>query len=772
MAERLHPGVYVEEVGGSVRPIQAVSTSTAAFLGEAGRGIPDRATLCTTLADFERAFGGPRPGQAGNLALAVRSFFDAGGQRVYVVRVLPADSTAGQSSTLNARFSGGAWPALKFYANGRGRWSQDLRIDLETATHFEDVAFRVVVRSVEGGSSTIVEVFDDVRMDPTHQDYVVDRINSESQYIEAEDLYGAAIEASAYAETPVPDSVPGLSTPTKDGTYTIYEDAELVFGLRDPGSGKTYSKRVSFVGASGVSFNAQGVATLNQAGLRAALKDALKDLDSMGAKVDGDFRVRKAVGTDFVIVEPRMATRGNITFDLGAANKCDGETLTLTIAGTAYDIVCDTAFSNAAALTPSDMAAGLTAALGPNNRVTIVGDTVVIDTEPDTAGTAPTVASAPDTNKLTSTAAAGEAGKYTVETLDGLELTVAEVPSRSFPKTLQQLGFPAIAQGYEQGNPANPEVRPANKDNVRLEGGSDGNAAIAPSDYSGTEEPATGLRALDRVPVNILALPGLNDADYISVGMAYADSRNDCFFLADGPGNFDGDAVMPDAARSFIQGLPTRSDNAAMYYPWVQIPDPAGVGRNPRRFVAPSGHMAGVYARTDVNRGVWKAPAGLEATISGSVGLQFDVLDRQQDLLNPVSLNCLRLFPGAGIVSWGARTLSSDPEWRYVPVRRTALFLKESLRRGLQWAVFEPNDDELWDRIKLNITGFMLGLYDQGAFQGATPDEAFSVACDRSTNPQYLVDQGIVTARVAFAPLKPAEFVVIQVSQKTLVSSN
>src|SRR5262249_51227613 len=136
-----------------------------------------------------------------------------------------------------------------------------------------------------------------------------------------------------------------------------------------------------------------------------------------------------------------------------------------------------------------------------------------------------------------------------------------------------------------------------------------------------------------------------------------------------------------------------------------------------------------------------------------ALDVQIPIKDADQDLLNPVALNCVRRLSGAGIVSWGARTLASDPEWRYVPVRRTALFLKESLRRGLQWAVFEPNDEPLWDQIKQVITSFMLGLFRQGAFQGAKPDDAFFVACDRSTNPQALVDQGIVTAKVAFAPL-------------------
>jgi phage tail sheath protein FI len=181
--------------------------------------------------------------------------------------------------------------------------------------------------------------------------------------------------------------------------------------------------------------------------------------------------------------------------------------------------------------------------------------------------------------------------------------------------------------------------------------------------------------------------------------------------------------------------------------------------------------MAGIFARTDNTRGVWKAPAGIEATVSGAVALQHDLLDADQDLLNPIGLNCIRQFSGTGIISWGSRTLAADPEWRYVPVRRTALFLKQSVRRGLQWAVFEPNDETLWEQIRTNITAFMMGLFRQGAFQGATPDEAFAVQCDRETNPQELVDQGIVTARLAFAPLKPAEFVVVEISQKTLLTA-
>jgi phage tail sheath protein FI len=180
----------------------------------------------------------------------------------------------------------------------------------------------------------------------------------------------------------------------------------------------------------------------------------------------------------------------------------------------------------------------------------------------------------------------------------------------------------------------------------------------------------------------------------------------------------------------------------------------------------PSGFVAGLYARTDARRGVWKAPAGVEASVNGVVGLAYNLTDVHQGKLNELKVNCFRRFPGAGIVAWGARTYSANPEWRYVPVRRTAILLRVSLYNGLQWAVFEPNDEELWAQIRMNVTAFMLTLFRHGAFQGATPSQAFFVKCDRETNPQEEIDQGIVNLLVGFAPLKPAEFVVVKISQK------
>jgi len=183
----------------------------------------------------------------------------------------------------------------------------------------------------------------------------------------------------------------------------------------------------------------------------------------------------------------------------------------------------------------------------------------------------------------------------------------------------------------------------------------------------------------------------------------------------------------------------------------------------------PCGLIAGVMARTDTQRGVWKAPAGQDAALNGIQGLQVNLTDNENGLLNPLGINCLRSFPVIGRVVWGARTLRGADqladEYKYVPVRRTALFIEESLYRGTQWVVFEPNDEPLWAQIRLNVGAFMQNLFRQGAFQGKTPRDAYLVKCDKETTTQNDINLGIVNILVGFAPLKPAEFVIIKIQQ-------
>ena len=183
----------------------------------------------------------------------------------------------------------------------------------------------------------------------------------------------------------------------------------------------------------------------------------------------------------------------------------------------------------------------------------------------------------------------------------------------------------------------------------------------------------------------------------------------------------------------------------------------------------PCGFVAGLYAATDASRGVWKAPAGIDAGLTGEAGPNVLLTDLQNGTLNVQAINCIRSFPVYGDVIWGARTLLGNDqvgsEWKYVPIRRFALFLESSLYDGTQWVVFEPNDERLWSQIRMNVGAFMQGLFLQGAFQGTTPQQAYFVKCDAENNPQLSIDQGIVNILVGFAPLYPAEFVVIQIQQ-------
>ncbi len=290
--------------------------------------------------------------------------------------------------------------------------------------------------------------------------------------------------------------------------------------------------------------------------------------------------------------------------------------------------------------------------------------------------------------------------------------------------------------------------------------GADGDAILNDLPY------ITALHRLDDIDdVSLIAVPGRGSDVMVGEGMSYCENRSlsDCFFIGDM--GQDDDTVLE--AQTFVTGISPKNNYGAVYIPWLYMLDPTGVSAEPI-VVPPSGFIAGMYAKTDAKRGVWKAPAGTGAAIAGATGLVKNFTDAEQGDLNPDprNINVLRQFAASGRVVWGARTVHSDAEWRYVPVRRTAILLRVSIYGGIQWAVFEPNDEELWSQLRLNINSFMMTLFRRGAFQGSTPDQGFFVKCDSETTPQADIDQGIVNVLIGFAPLKPAEFVVLKISQK------
>jgi hypothetical protein len=295
-----------------------------------------------------------------------------------------------------------------------------------------------------------------------------------------------------------------------------------------------------------------------------------------------------------------------------------------------------------------------------------------------------------------------------------------------------------------------------------------------PSDFTAVLQQDTSL---DKVPIiNLMVLPGVTDSLVISTAIAFCERRL-AFLVLDPKITDSADGSLP-AFPNLVQttvGDPSQphSKNAALYFPYLLSSDPVSgsttniVTAQPYE-IPPAPTVAGIYAATDVARGVWKAPAGFQATTNNTLGVveRGQMTDARQGVLNPIAVNCLRDFPNVGTVVFGSRTLdTTEQQWTYVPVRRMALFLEQTFYANLKWVIFEPNAQPLWSAITMSLNAFMLGLFKQGAFQGTTPSQAFNVQCDGQTTTQADIDAGTVNIVVSFAPLKPAEFVVVTIAQ-------
>ncbi|PYV16462.1 MAG: hypothetical protein DMG07_07725 [Acidobacteria bacterium] len=292
------------------------------------------------------------------------------------------------------------------------------------------------------------------------------------------------------------------------------------------------------------------------------------------------------------------------------------------------------------------------------------------------------------------------------------------------------------------------------------------------TEFQGVENDQTGLFALDPVDMfNLMIIPGDTGIPSAVYETFWGPASNYCekhraFLLIDPPATWVKNG-RPEVKNNtaLITALRTTvaKRNSAVFFPRL-VYNAAGL----RKTIGPSGAVGGLMSRIDATRGVWKAPAGIEADIRGVVDLEINLTDPENGVLNKQAVNCSRIFP-SGIVNWGARTMDGfddqGSEWKYIPIRRLALFLEESLYRGTKWVVFEPNDEPLWAKVRLNLNAFMFSLFRQGAFQGSTPDKAFFVKCDGETTTQDDRNKGIVNIEVGFAPLKPAEFVIIRIQQ-------
>ncbi|MFE9092880.1 phage tail sheath family protein [Streptomyces sp. NPDC007264] len=363
-------------------------------------------------------------------------------------------------------------------------------------------------------------------------------------------------------------------------------------------------------------------------------------------------------------------------------------------------------------------------------------------------------------------------GDKAVETFDvtakkgGRGYVVTQVKERSKLITVAE-----AAPAAQLARPENQTLTLAAPSSAPAAPGAEGGAAAqpGPAQYLGDSSDRTGFGGLEAVDeVSMVAVPDLMAAyqrgaidleavKAVQLGLiAHCELMGDRVAIIDPPPGLNARQIR--VWRQETAGYDSKY--AALYYPWIKSFDPA---TGQARLVPPSGHVAGVWARNDSERGVHKAPAN--EVVRGAVDLEIQITRGEQDLLNPIGVNCIRAFPGRGIRVWGARTLSSDPAWRYLNVRRYFNYLEESILIGTQWVVFEPNDHALWARIRRNVSAFLVNEWRSGALFGARPEEAFYVKCDEETNPQESVDVGRVVCEIGIAPVKPAEFVIFRLAQ-------
>lgn len=288
----------------------------------------------------------------------------------------------------------------------------------------------------------------------------------------------------------------------------------------------------------------------------------------------------------------------------------------------------------------------------------------------------------------------------------------------------------------------------------------------ADADYKGADDgkgKRTGLEALKEIDeVNIVCIPGVTAETVQKAMITHCETMKDRFCILDSQKDVDFENVKKQKEK-----LVSAKGYGALYYPWIKTAieavDKDGDIVSVQEFTPPSGYIAGIYARSDTERGVHKAPAN--EIIRGALDVKLPITNGDQEILNPLGINCIRTFPGRGILVWGARTLYSNTLWKYVNVRRLFLFIEESVEEGTQWVVFEPNDEKLWARVKQTIRQFLTKVWKDGALMGTTPDEAFFIVCDRTVMTQDDIDNGRLIVEIGVAPVKPAEFVIFRIAQ-------
>ncbi len=758
-----YPGVYIQEIPSGVRTITGVSTSVTAFIGYTQRGGVNRARQIFNFGDYERHFGGLHLDSP--VSYAVAQFFQNGGSEAWIVRA--AQGAAAATVTLRNSVAG-TDAVLAVAAASEGLWGNNLRLEVDYDTANPASLFNLTVTELEERNGVLqtarLEKHRNLSMDSRAASYAVDTINAASNLIRVERPAGAAALVTGNG-TSTSGDLDGFDFTQLDDNHrrlaiTLDGDGPHEFDIFDAGgsiSGGSQNARLNNlasqiqtrVRAIKPAFNAFACArsgtrivctsptTGEHSSVRlgnAAIRNAAALLRLGQANGGSEAEAAAAI---------RPARTGTVSNDLSAVDLAAlpaAATMNVTIqaSGLPDDGPHTLTLWSSAAEQPDSLPAlrsRLLAALNASDRAELSGATVNLHDN-----RLQIMAGGSNPNARLTFADDAGAG----EVADDLRLSAAGTGAVNVAH--YAVGSAVTSAGQEGGA-----------------GGNDGTPP-GPNELRGSRDAKTGIYALEDVDLfNILCLPGVTENAVLGEAIAYAEERR-AFAILDLPGTVD---TLDEARQWLTDNASLRHKNAAAYFPQIRVADPLQNFR--LRSFPPSGAVAGLYARTDAERGVWKAPAGTDAAIRGVRELAYTLTDQENGALNPLGLNAIRNFPVYGVVAWGARTLvgadQMASEWKYIPVRRLALYLEESLYRGTQWVVFEPNDEPLWAQIRLNVGAFMQSLFRQGAFQGRTPQEAYFVKCDSETTTQDDINRGIVNIVVGFAPLKPAEFVIISLQQ-------
>ncbi len=758
-----YPGVYIEEIPSGVRTITGVSTSVTAFVGSAKRGPINKAMRVLSYADFERRFGGLDANS--KTSYAVRQFFLNGGSDAWVVRLVKDATTAQKKLADNGAV---AKDVLELTALDEGKAGNNIqvRVDYQTSNPASTFNVTLLYVSADAAGDAVTERFENLSMNSKDPSYVSDRINGVSKLVSVKriaDLTGLGTGSS-------------MSGKLVDDASSLLD----VAALRDDNHNQF---RVAVNGLAPVSVvltpahvaGADAAARLET--LRAAIETRLKTavpstpaLNNLTVTLSADNRlvITSGVGGELSSIRLLPGERNDISGRLKLGTLKGGSEADAVAVIRPAEIplrgeLTSDAFGSTLLTVPEATKTSFKISLGGNGPDTVVFDAVVA------AGTTIQEQLADLAGRMQ---AKVRALKPSVPAYKGFTCSATADDRLKLSSGTRGTGSSVVVDNATDKNIAGDlnlvtgtvSVLPLN---VTLTGGDEQpyDDSSAPYDlFIADRSKRKGIYALEAVDIfNLLCLPGITDTGILMDAGAYCQERR-AFMIIDSPADKKDPGDMSDAARG--TALP-KTDYGAVYYPWVKIADPLQNGKPALQ--PPCGTIAGLYARTDSTRGVWKAPAGTDATLTGVQAVDYSLTDLENGTLNPLGVNCIRVLPVYGAVAWGARTLRGADEmaseWKYVPVRRLALFIEESLYRGTQWVVFEPNDEPLWAQIRLNVGAFMHNLFRQGAFQGMSPKEAYFVKCDKETTTQNDINLGVVNIIVGFAPLKPAEFVIIKLQQ-------